>query len=269
MAEPLRRGPWTAPAESSPALIGVFGVVLEAFAEGALWWEDERLLVVADLHLEKGSSFARRGQILPPYDTVETLRRLSQLIARLDPKWSSPGDSHDDDGAARLSASDRATLAAFRRPRMGLDRQSRPRQPTGLGAYSRRACDRQAHVPPRAVAAMRRQSSGHLHRRGSSVAVGPPPLLRRRRLPADPAGLRRLRRWPDVLDVPSPVCSPATRSRLVLGDDVSIRSVRGRCVGLVAPEDDAAEPPMTAQAPQSAVGQGQVRAKPPSSLEAG
>ena len=49
------------------------GVVLEAFREGALWWADERLLAVADLHLEKGSSFARRGQMLPPYDTGETL----------------------------------------------------------------------------------------------------------------------------------------------------------------------------------------------------
>ena len=58
---------------TEPALVGVAGVVLEAFPEGALWWADERLLVVADLHLEKGSSFARRGQMLPPYDTAETL----------------------------------------------------------------------------------------------------------------------------------------------------------------------------------------------------
>ena len=67
----------------APALVGVMGVVLEAFREGALWWADERLLVVADLHLEKGSSFARRGQMLPPYDTGETLARLSALVARL------------------------------------------------------------------------------------------------------------------------------------------------------------------------------------------
>ena len=59
------------------------GVVLEAFREGALWWADERLLAVADLHLEKGSSFARRGQMLPPYDTGETLARLAALVDRL------------------------------------------------------------------------------------------------------------------------------------------------------------------------------------------
>lgn len=102
-------------AESAPALIGVMGVVLEAFAEGALWWADERLLAVADLHFEKGSSFARRGQFLPPYDTGETLARLGRLIARLQPRLVvALGDSfHDDDGAARLSPRDRAGLAAL------------------------------------------------------------------------------------------------------------------------------------------------------------
>jgi DNA ligase-associated metallophosphoesterase len=93
----------------------VYGVVLEAFAEGALWWADEQLLAVADLHFEKGSSFARRGQMLPPYDTAETLLRLSRLIARLDPRIVvALGDSfHDDDGPARLSARDRATIAGL------------------------------------------------------------------------------------------------------------------------------------------------------------
>ena len=43
---------------------------------GALFWEEQRLLVVSDLHLEKGSSFAARGVLLPPYDTVATLAAL-------------------------------------------------------------------------------------------------------------------------------------------------------------------------------------------------
>ena len=47
-------------------LVGVMGVVMEAYPEGALWWADTRILVVADLHLEKGSSFARRGQWCRP-----------------------------------------------------------------------------------------------------------------------------------------------------------------------------------------------------------
>ena len=73
------------PTSSSGALVGVQSVVLEAFPEGALWWADTRMLVVADLHLEKGSSFARRGQLIPPYDTFETLSALARLIARLQP----------------------------------------------------------------------------------------------------------------------------------------------------------------------------------------
>ncbi len=105
----------TADSASAPALVGVMGVVLEAFAEGALWWADERLLVVADLHLEKGSSFARRGQMLPPYDTGETLARLGRLIETLQPRAVvALGDSfHDDGGALRLSVRDRSALDAL------------------------------------------------------------------------------------------------------------------------------------------------------------
>jgi len=101
--------------DSAPTLIAVAGVVLEAFADGALWWADQRLLAVADLHLEKGSSFARRGQMLPPYDTGETLARLARLIARLNPRVVvAVGDSfHDNGGAARMTTRDRASLAAL------------------------------------------------------------------------------------------------------------------------------------------------------------
>lgn len=53
---------------------------------GGLWLEVERTLVVSDLHLEKGSSYARRGQMLPPYDTAETLNALEAEIAVLDPR---------------------------------------------------------------------------------------------------------------------------------------------------------------------------------------
>lgn len=111
MAEPARR----MESDPEPALVAVAGVVLEAFADGALWWADRRLLVVADLHFEKGSAFARRGRMLPPYDTVETLARLSRLIARFDPATIvALGDSfHDDGGAARLRPFDGATLKAL------------------------------------------------------------------------------------------------------------------------------------------------------------
>jgi DNA ligase-associated metallophosphoesterase len=105
--------------ETAPALVGVAGVVLEAFAEGVLWWADGRLLVVADLHLEKGSSFARRGEMLPPYDTADTLARLGRAIARLDPRVVvALGDSfHDDGGPLRMAASDRANLVALQHRR--------------------------------------------------------------------------------------------------------------------------------------------------------
>lgn len=80
---------------------------------GALYWPAERLLVVADLHLEKGSSFARRGVLLPPYDSAATLANLAAVVARHNPRIViSLGDSfHDGDGAQRLSAADRETLS--------------------------------------------------------------------------------------------------------------------------------------------------------------
>jgi DNA ligase-associated metallophosphoesterase len=95
------------------------GVVLEALPEGALWWADERLLVVADLHFEKGSSFARRGQFLPPYDTAETLLHLARLIDRYDPAtFIALGDSfHDEEGDGRMCARDHAVLTRLQKGR--------------------------------------------------------------------------------------------------------------------------------------------------------
>jgi DNA ligase-associated metallophosphoesterase len=103
------------PGDPQTTLVAVAGVVLEALPAGALWWADEGLLVVADLHLEKGSSYARRGRMLPPYDTPETLARLARVVGRFDPRAVlALGDSfHDDGGAARLSPSHRETLVAL------------------------------------------------------------------------------------------------------------------------------------------------------------
>lgn len=107
------------PDDESPdariAAIDVAGVTLLADLSGALFWEDQRLLVVSDLHLEKGSSFAARGVLLPPYDTAATLGRLAAVIAHYDPGIViALGDSfHDRDAHARLSAPDRTTIAAL------------------------------------------------------------------------------------------------------------------------------------------------------------
>ena len=101
------------------AEIGVAGVAFVADCAGALYWPAEGILAVADLHLEKGSSFAERGVLLPPYDTAATLARIAALVARYAPRTViALGDSfHDGEGAARVAASDRTTLAALQRGR--------------------------------------------------------------------------------------------------------------------------------------------------------
>lgn len=82
---------------------------------GALWWPERQLLAVADLHLEKGSAFAQRGRMLPPYDTAATLSQLAELVARYRPATTlCIGDSfHDRDAADRLSEADGALLATL------------------------------------------------------------------------------------------------------------------------------------------------------------
>jgi uncharacterized protein len=99
--------------------VAIAGTVVAADCDGALYWPDEGLLVVADLHLEKGSSFAARGVLLPPYDTAATLGRLASLIACHAPRVVvALGDSfHDGDGFRRIATADRATLSALQRGR--------------------------------------------------------------------------------------------------------------------------------------------------------
>ena len=82
---------------------------------GALWLPGERMLVVADLHLEKGSAYAARGQLLPPYDTRETLNRLEHEVATLTPRSVVLlGDTlHDHGASARIVSDERARLAAL------------------------------------------------------------------------------------------------------------------------------------------------------------
>jgi DNA ligase-associated metallophosphoesterase len=95
------------------------GIALLADPDGALYWPEQGLLAVADLHLEKGSGFAARGQLLPPYDTAATLARLARLIARYAPRCvAALGDSfHDGGGPARLGRDDRESLSALQRGR--------------------------------------------------------------------------------------------------------------------------------------------------------
>ncbi|MHA7884003.1 ligase-associated DNA damage response endonuclease PdeM [Nitratireductor rhodophyticola] len=71
---------------------------------GVLFFPAMGLMVVSDLHLEKGAAYARRGRMLPPYDTAATLTRLEGVLADYDPEMViSLGDSfHDEDGAAEM-----------------------------------------------------------------------------------------------------------------------------------------------------------------------
>ena len=98
----------------------IAGAALVADPSGALVWPGERTLVVADLHLEKGSSLAaRRGTLLPPYDTAATLAALTRVVARLDPRRVvALGDSfHDPAGPSRLAGEMREALGALMRGR--------------------------------------------------------------------------------------------------------------------------------------------------------
>jgi len=93
----------------------VNGTRLVPDPSGALWWPAERLLVLADLHLEKGSALAARGQgLLPPYDTRATLGRIEALVRRHRPAGVlCLGDSFHDKAAADRAAAD--DLARIRR----------------------------------------------------------------------------------------------------------------------------------------------------------
>ncbi len=117
--------------------VTVAGVSLLADLSGTLFWERQSLLVVSDLHLEKGSSFAARGVLLPPYDTVATLGRLAAVITRHDPRMViALGDSfHDRDAHDRLSAADRETIASMqaRRDWIWISGNHDPALPSRLG----------------------------------------------------------------------------------------------------------------------------------------
>lgn len=90
----------------------VAGAHLTPDRSGALYWGAERMLIVADLHLEKGSAYAARGQMLPPYDTQATLGRLEDAAKRLNPLHIVLlGDTfHDRKAESRLAPDARARL---------------------------------------------------------------------------------------------------------------------------------------------------------------
>jgi hypothetical protein len=93
--------------------IALNGTRLVPDLSGALWWPDRSTLIVADLHLEKGTSYARHR--LPPYDSAATLERLRGVLARYAPATVvCLGDSfHDRRAAGRLPEAEREGLRAL------------------------------------------------------------------------------------------------------------------------------------------------------------
>jgi uncharacterized protein len=159
--------------------VAVAGASFVADLAGALYWDDERLLVVSDLHLEKGSSFALRGVLLPPYDTVATLGRLGALIARFDPRTViALGDSfHDRDAHDRLSDANRDILDALqaRRDWIWIAGNHDPDLPCNLGGSVAAEISVGAVTFRHEPTGARGEIAGHLHpkarisQRGRSV----------------------------------------------------------------------------------------------------
>ncbi|MBY6068059.1 ligase-associated DNA damage response endonuclease PdeM [Leisingera aquaemixtae] len=113
------------------------GARLTALGSGALWWTAQRLLCVSDLHLGKSERHARRGgSALPPYETRDTLARLSDLVSALQPETVvCLGDSFDDDAASRaLPDAEQSQLAALTQNRRWIwITGNHDPAPTGLG----------------------------------------------------------------------------------------------------------------------------------------
>ena len=83
----------------------------------ALFWPRENALLVADLHLEKASFFAKHGSMLPPYDSRETLERVAETIRQTGARRViTLGDNfHDNEGSVRLEPHAAGMLAALTR----------------------------------------------------------------------------------------------------------------------------------------------------------
>lgn len=99
--------------------VSICGKSFRADFSGALYWPSVEALIVADLHLEKGSSFAARGQLLPPYDSRETLRRLAAALDRYPAQTViALGDSfHDADAADRIGEEEMEMLRVLQEDR--------------------------------------------------------------------------------------------------------------------------------------------------------
>ncbi len=144
---------------------------------GVLHWPEEDLVVVADLHLEKGSSAAVRGCFVPPYDTRATLMALEAVVRRLRPRRVvALGDSfHDRRAEERLAPADADRIRALTSAHdwIWVGGNHDPEPPKALGGT---ACDVVAigplvlrHEP--AKGAQPGEVAGHLHPAPASASA--------------------------------------------------------------------------------------------------
>jgi len=181
------------PDGGTPGLIAIAGEAALCDPRGALYLPDYRLLVVSDLHLEKGSAAARRGFLLPPYDTFATLDLLAAVIATHCPRVVvSLGDSfHDDGGAGRMPLPYREKLAALMAGRewVWIAGNHDPAPPAGLGGTVAQEIAigglRLRHEPQ--AGAQWGEVAGHLH--PGAVVVRRGRAVRRRCFASDGARL--------------------------------------------------------------------------------
>jgi uncharacterized protein len=98
-------------------VLDLFGVQLQPLVSAGLWWPARQALIVADMHLEKASHFASRGQPLPPYDTLATLDALSHDMAQLGAKevWCLGDSFHDIRSYDRLDEETRLLVRRLTR----------------------------------------------------------------------------------------------------------------------------------------------------------
>ncbi|MET0309581.1 MAG: ligase-associated DNA damage response endonuclease PdeM [Sphingomonas sp.] len=91
------------------------GHEFRALPQGALYWPAREALLVADLHFEKASWFASKGQMLPPYDSLATLAELTALVDRTGARelWCLGDSFHDSAGCERLPDEARALLTSL------------------------------------------------------------------------------------------------------------------------------------------------------------
>lgn len=101
----------------SGAGLGFAGEEFVLLKSNALFWPKERALLLADLHLEKGSWYARHGQLLPPYDSRETLGRVADCVRLTGARRViTLGDNfHDAEGILRLDPHAAGMLASLTR----------------------------------------------------------------------------------------------------------------------------------------------------------